>query len=309
MLEAIKENYDKMQQYPEYLGITSSLALGFLPALFWGKDSHKLGAAIAFHVGAGVIVKYLKEHDYISPLTKDLIEYTTSAPIFCASFNSYNDFITTSLPLKDMPVINYAYLFGAENAAKAFAFGAASLSNMIAASEISKEILRNVDDEALYPAAPSHIGVWTGLKYFAAMNVKYSLFPIVQSGESKIGYSGHYLGAGAVQGVMLSTLEQLVNPSTFDAYNFTRESFVSAYDNAINAFLYIVPGDAVFGTEFFKSLKEKTPVFAYVPISAVVEDVTLLLKNYGIPELSDLTMKGIEMALVQSSNSTMIDEL
>lgn len=306
MLEAIN---DEMQQHPEYLGVLSSLALGFLPALFLRKDSSKLGAAIALQVGVGVVTNYLKEHNYISPLTKDFIEYTTSAPIFCASFNSYNDFITTALPLKNMPIINYAYSFGVENAAKAFAFGTASLSNMIAASEISKVILRNVDDEDLYPAAPSHIGVWTGLKYFAAMNLKYSLFPTVQSGESKIGYSGHYLGAGAVQGLVLSTLEQVVNPSTFNTHNFIHDTLASTFDNSINAFLYSVPGDAVCGTEFFKSLNEKNPVFAYVPVAVAVEDITLLLKNYGIPELADLTMKGIEMVLVQSNNSTIIDEL
>ena len=310
MLQELEKRYDEITAQPEYIGITSSLAVGFLPAIIWGKQAHFLGAAIAFQVGASVVSNYLKEHGYITQFQHELIEYTTSAGIFLTSYNSYNDLISKTQPLKSMPLGNVIYSFGAENVAKAYAFGGASLPNMIAASEAAKMILRNVDDENAYAAAPAHLGVWLGAKYFASMLVKYSLFPIIPEGASKLLYSGNYLGAGAVQGAMLVSMQQVVDPNSFSYHNFTKAAIESGIENAISAFLYSVPGDIAFGSDAFASIREHK-VMGYAPISIAVEDGVLTLKHYVIPEAADYIMDNSIYLInkVLSSNSTMIDEL
>jgi hypothetical protein len=310
MLEELEKKYDEATAQPEYIGVTSSLAMGFLPAIIWGKQAHFLGASIAFQVGASVVSNYLKEHGYITQFQHELIDYTTSAGIFLTSYNSYNDLISKAQPLKGLPLGNMIYSLGAENVAKAYSFGGASLPNMIAASEIGKAILRNVDDENAYPAAPAHLGVWLGAKYFASMLVKYSLFPIIPEGASKLLYSGHYLGAGAVQGAILVSMQQTVDPLHFDGRNFTKAVIESGIENAISAFLYSVPGDIAFGSDAFTSIREHK-VIGYAPISIAVEDGVLALKHYFIPQAADYTIDNSIYLInkVLSSNSTMIDEL
>jgi len=315
MINAMESRYDKAKEFlgshPEYVNIASSLALGFLPAILYGKEPYKLGLAIAFHAGASVVTHYLKEHDYINPLAQELIDYATSVPIFLTSFHSYNDFIKESKPLSTYTLISTAYEYGADKVAEAFSFGTASLANMVAASEIGKAVLRAADDEEAesYQAGSAFSGVYLGLKYFPAMLIKCSLFPEVPEGASRIGYSHHYFGAGAVQGVILQSTDQLFDPFNFEIHKFAKDTITSALDSGVNAFLYKVPGNAAANTAKMISLKQEYPVMHYYPISAIIEDSNLLMKKWhGIPEMSEAILVGVEHILSASNNATMIDE-
>ncbi len=316
MLQEMETRYDEAKEFisshPEYVNIASSLALGFLPAIFYGKEPYKLGLAIAFHAGASVVSHYLKEHEYITPLQQELMDYTMSTPIFLTSFNSYNDFITKSKPLSTYTLISKAYEYGADTVAKAFSFGTASLSNMVAASEIGKAALRAVDDEDAdsYQAGSALSGVYLGLKYLPSMILKYSLFPTISDGMNKVWYSHYYFGAGMIQGALLKSIDQLFDPYNFNIHNFTRGAIESAFDSGINTFLYSVPGDAAFGTETMQSWHKEYPIMAYAPISIAVEDSNLLLKKWhGIPEITDGILSGFEHILISSNNATTTDEL
>jgi hypothetical protein len=293
--------------YTQYAGLGLSFLATFYPAYKYGKEPSKLFLSFLLQVGVHTVTNELHSQDKISDFTKNVVEYASGSFTFCTSYHSFRDVITNSDSLKNLIESQSLLTIDPHDIALSFSFGWIPLNSIFSANELSKVILNNLHGNETHKLGEPLDGIKLGAKYTVGMLVKYQTglhLPEDTPTFVKLAYTPRFFISGGLQGVAVNSLDQLAEPYNFTSIEFVNKTVSAFYADGISHTLYSTIAEAAYGMPSYQSWIKHYPATHYFPISLVIEETNLALKEFVIPGITNSTINYFEEVLVSNATHT-----